>query len=223
MKKLLVCLCVIFLGVSLARVAESVVLTFDDITTVTGLSPIPAGYGGFNWEKDTPDGATAFRISNITSILDNPLYENTGWLNSLVSNDFVAFNNSGNPAWISSVGGSFDFNGAYFTSAYNSGLNITVEGYLDDELIYSSTVILDTTNPTWFDFDYFEIDELGITPFGGTEVPGIGSPSSEPRLHFAMDNFTFDAQPVPEPTTIVLVGFGLAGIYGVRRKMNRQT
>lgn len=218
MKKLLVILCVVLLVFSFAGVAKSVVLTFDDITSLPGQSQIPDGYGGFHWEKDTSDGtgATAIYLSNIPTLTD-PGYQNTGWLNSLVSGDFVGWNNNGDPAWIFSVSGSFDFNGTYFTAAYNDGLNITLDGYLDDQLLYSSTIIVDTTSPIWFDFNYLGINKMKMTPFGGIAAPGIPY-SGDDRTHFAMDNFTFNANPVPEPATMLLLGSGIIGLAGLRKR-----
>ena len=204
-------LAVVIVALGSVSVAQADVITFDD----TGDSGpgIPAGYGGFNWEKLTPDGATAFRILDVTSILSNPDYAGTGYLNSLVSSDFVAFNNHGDPAWMSSITGPFDFNGVYFTAAIRDGLNIAVNGYLDGSLLYSSTVVVDTTSPSWFEFNYSGVDELSFTSFGGTVAPGAPFPdSTDPRFHFAMDNFTFNATSVPEPSTLALLGLGLAGM-----------
>jgi len=163
------------------------ILTFDDIGEVDESTLIPDGYGGFDWDY--------FYYMNATELLPN-----SGYNNGLVSGDYVAHNSG----YFNVVGireNLFTFNGAWLTAAWRDGLNVQVDGYLNDFLIYSTTVVVDTTGPTWFDFDYPDIDELKFSSFGGTPNPAY---HPQTGYHFAMDNFTY----IPEPTTLLLFTFG---------------
>jgi len=159
-------------------------LNFDDITSqVTEDVVIPDGYGGLNWDE--------------FGVIHKDFWDNDGFENGTVSGNYVAFNR--HAAAASTYNESFDFVGAYLTAAWNNGLNIDVEGFLGPTLLYSTTVTVDTTGPTWFDFDYTGIDKVVFTSYGGTNAGLDGN-----GTHFAMDNFTF----IPEPATIVLLGLG---------------
>ena len=170
--------------------AQAYVLTFDDISDFSEDSlPIPDGYGGFNWED--------FYYINAPAVVPD-----SGYDNGLVSGDYVAFASTyENPGTGRILGDLFTFNGAYLTGAWRDGLNVKVDGYLNDVLLYSTTVVVDTTGPTWFDFDYVDIDALDFSAYGGTQNPNY--PFQE-GTHFAIDNFTY----IPEPTTFLLFGLG---------------
>ena len=168
------------------------VLTFDDIGAVEESTPIPDGYGGFNWED--------FYYMNVPE-----QWPDSGYNNGLVSGDYVAFPSTyENPGTGRILGELFTFNGAYLTGAWRDGLNIQVDGYLDDVHIYSTTVVVDTSGPTWFDFDYVGIDELAFSASGG--IPSENY-TYQVGTHFAIDNFTFTD--VPEPATISIFAVGL--------------
>jgi len=130
------------------------------------------------------------------------LWPNSGYNNGLVSGDYVAFPSKFYESGTGRITGNlYTFNGAYLTAAWRDGLNVQVDGYLNDSLIYSTTVVVDTTGPTWFDFDYIDIDELKFSSYGG--VPNENYPY-QTGYHFAMDNFTY----IPEPTTLLLFALG---------------
>lgn len=188
-----------------ASAAQATVLTFDELGGST--TPIPNGYGGLGW-------------SNM-NYLDAAGYQSTpnGYLYGMVSANNVAYNAYGNMAVTS--GSLFDFNGAYFTGAWNNGLNINLLGYNNSVLLYNQTIVVSSNAPTWFQLDYMGINELRFISYGGVWAGYSGS-----GYQFAMDNFTFNEpqQPVatPEPGTIALVGAGLVGLGYWRRRASKK-
>uniref|UniRef100_C6E7W0 Ice-binding protein C-terminal domain-containing protein n=1 Tax=Geobacter sp. (strain M21) TaxID=443144 RepID=C6E7W0_GEOSM len=183
--------------------SSATVLTFDEIkTTGDNQIDVPDGYGGLTWQ-------------NIWATNTDDETRGPGYRNGTVSGSIVAFNADGRPGTISDR--LFDFNGAYLTAAWNNGLNIQVQGYRGGNLAYDRTVVVDTTAPTFFLFDYAGVDRLTFDSFGGTNAGygGVG-------FHFAMDNFTFnETTPIPEPSTFLLLGAGIMAVACLRKGMTR--
>jgi hypothetical protein len=177
---------------------HAAVLTFDDIAP-THVSSIPNGYGGFDWEEMWYlDGQDIALMS--------------GYINGTVSGDYVAFNYDAQVATVS--GSLFNFEGAYLTGVWNDQLNITVKGFLSGAEVYSRTVVADYNSPTWFDLNFNGIDELTFYSFGGVPVPDLEGGGA----HFAMDDFTYNTSRIPLPTTLLLLGSGLAGVAALRKR-----
>ncbi|MEH2245884.1 PEP-CTERM sorting domain-containing protein [Nostoc sp.] len=186
--------------------AQALVLTFDDLPApkFDYGSAIPNGYGGLNWDN----------FNYKTAQTSNP----SGYIYGTVSSPNVGYNVYGNPATVSTVnigGGQFDFNSADLTAAWNNGLDILVEGFSGGITKYATTVTVDTTSPTLFNFDFLDIDSLKFTSFGGVNV-GYGGSGTQ----IVLDNFTYER--VPEPTTILslltVASFGVA----LSRKQKQQ-
>jgi hypothetical protein len=173
------------------------VITFDDISNAGGGVPISNGYGGFNW--------------NNFDALNGDTFGPSGYQNGTVSHPNVAFNAFGNPASFSSST-PFDFIGADLTAAWNDGLKIDVQGFLNGNLVDDVTVTVNTSGPTFFNFNFDNVDTVKFTSSGGTNHGYNGN-----GTHFALDNLTFS---VPEPTTFALFGMIAvgAGYYGWRRR-----
>jgi hypothetical protein len=108
--------------------------------------------------------------------------------------------------------GYFDFNGAYFLGAgigsVNASPSITVVGYRDGVLVGSADTSLSIDGFTWLAANISGVNQLEF------DVPGS-------NYAFLMDNFTYNAgDPVPEPCTLLLVGFGLVGLTAYRKKFS---
>ena len=166
------------------------VLTFDDLPALSeGVgAPIPVGYGG---------AGVTWTNMNYLNTIGHPTAPN-----GAASPPYVAYNPDFspliNPALV--LDGPFNFGGAYLTAIWRDGLNIKVEGYLGTNLLYTKTVTVDNTGPTWCAFNYYGIDKLQFSSWGGTG----GS-----TAHFVMDNFT--VVPVPGAVLLGILGLGVAG------------
>jgi autotransporter-associated beta strand protein len=169
--------------------APAATLTFDDLPASNGTA-IPNGYGGLNW--------TNFCYLNALTFAPSP----SGYLNGIVSPPNVAYNVAGQQATIS--GSPFTFNSAYFTGAWNNGLDIQVTGYLGGVQVDTASFIVNTTGPTLETFNWQNVDTLTFTSSGGTQAPGVAAGGT----FFAMDNFTFSFSPPPVASTWDLAGGG---------------
>ena len=175
----------VLIGLQMGGAAQAVVLTFDDNTSNIG--PIADSYEGLNWSE------FSYTNSSLT-----PAYEDSGYVNGVVSGNYVAFNRYGETATINSSS-DFDFSSAYLTAAWNNGLSITVEGLNDGTSIYSETVVVDTTGSTLFDFNYLDVDELRFTSSGGVNA-GFEDDRGRDGEQFVLDSFTFNPLPTASDT-----------------------
>jgi hypothetical protein len=177
------------------------VVAFDDLPENTGdASLIPNNYQGLVWSN----------FGAVNSILNTNNLGLTGYYYGMVSVSNVAFNAVGNPAEIDSAT-NFNFLSAYFTGAWNSNLNIQVQGFRGAAMLYATTVVVSATSPTPFAFNYLNIDHLYFNSFGGdVAFNHAGGP------HFVMDNLTFEF--VPEPSTLLLTGAGVLMLCVFRKR-----
>ena len=209
-------LSVVAIATTSGKKAEAVVLSFDDIEEIQEFGAIENGYGGLNWVN--------------FGYVNHVFHPGSGYENGLVSGEYTAFNWYAKPAEV--TGELFDFDGTYLSAAWNNGLNILVEGFLEGVLKYSQDVVVNPSESNWFDFDYTEIDRLRFTSFGGEDANPDDNIAGR---NFVMDNFTYHAsnsnsnstsqiqilQPgnntreVPEPITVLgsLVALGCGGVF----------
>lgn len=145
--------------------AQATTVNFDDLPQLSyDAKFISNGYAGFNW-------------SNFAYTTGIKIAAGSGYETGMVSGNNVAFNAYGESAAVSLGSGTFDFNSAYLTSAWNTGNEITVEGLLNGQSKYSQKVVVNTRNPIKFDFNFLDINQLKF---------------SSSLAHFVMDNFTFN-------------------------------
>ncbi len=167
------------------------VVTFEDLSAAPP-GNIPNGYEGLTW-------------SNLW-VLNAILWANggagtNGYYYGMVSPSNVAFNAGGDPAEIDSAT-NFNFLSAYFTGAWNSNLNIEVQGFRDTNLVYDETKVVSATSPTLCTFNFLDIDRLYFDSYGGQSAGFLDGGG----VIFAMDNFMFEY--IPEPSTFLLAALG---------------
>ncbi len=189
------------LGLSAATATQAAVITFDDLPA-TELDTIPDGYHGFNWGASPMVNVNYFH---------KDLLPNTGFENGVVSGDYAAFNFLATTSTI--TGNQFDFNGAYLTAGWNDGLNIEVTGFLNNLALFTKTVVVNTQQAQWFDFNFMGINSLSLRAWGGTSIDG-----TEGNDFFIMDNFTInEPTAVPESSSLILLLLGLGWILVGRK------
>jgi hypothetical protein len=95
----------------------------------------------------------------------------------------------------------FDFQGAYITAMFQPTENVSLEGWREGSQVYNQTITTYNDSPHWFDLNFSNVDKVWFIPQGA---------------HIAIDNITY--HPIPEPATFSLLGLGLLGLFGLRKK-----
>ncbi len=184
------------------------VVTFDELSETASGSYIASGYQGLVWSN--------FIAYN--AILDTNLPPSTGGGLSGLYYGMVSASNAATGGFLglSEIDSSTNINflSAYLTGAWNSNLNIEVQGFRGPNLLYDTTMVASATSPTLFTFDYLNINRLTFNSFGGQSAGFSGGGSN-----FAMDNFDFDF--VPEPSSFLLTTAGALMLWSVVKRKPR--
>jgi PEP-CTERM motif len=192
--------CFTVLTFSAASAHSQTVVTFDDLPSSFGGAFISTGYQGLSWSNFAV--CDAFLQVNDSGT--------NGYIYGMVSASNVAFNAGGSPAEIDAHGTNFDLLSTYLTGAWNSNLNIEVQGFRSGTLLYNTTVVVSATSPTLFTFNYLDIDRLYFNSFGGEPAfDGID------ETQFVMDNLTFEF--IPEPSSLLLAALGSLSLWAFLR------
>ncbi len=152
--------------------------------------------------------------SMFDSLFANP-YGGGGWSSGydtvLTSGSYVAFRQGGSGAATISLsgGGTWDFTGAFWASAWDNTDLLTLNGYNGANLLYTTSNTVYRQSKTWIQSDFTGITQLSIT--------GLSNQT-------AFDDFVYnesDIAPVPEPSTVLLFVTGLAGLVGINRRKKK--
>ncbi len=153
-------------------------LGFDSVTT-RFTAKIPSGTAGLDWDN--------------LNALDAVTAETAGYLNTLASGRYVAYNCSGHPVTLSRPEG-FDLYGASVGAGLPTaeGETLHAEAYRHGRLVASDDVVLSALGPVWLDADYRDVDrvvfstrrywqfvmeDLVYSTRGGAPAPG-GAPAA---------------------------------------------
>ena len=186
--------------------AADTVMTFEDIYPgVETADLLPANYGGFFWS-----GSARFVTSQ--------LVPGTGFASGTIG-DVSLFNDAGNDLSINRDV-AFNFLGAYVTAAWNNNEQVTVSGSRNGVQTFSSVIETSTTGPTYFNFNYTNIDTLVFHAQGGVnaELGGEGD-------HIVIDNLRYSPVPppaVPEPSSWALLFLGLGAIAFAKKRASKR-
>ena len=188
----------IFMTIAFIGSAHAAIINFDDLGNN---DPIPLGYQGFEWEN-----ARSFQGTTSTA----------GFFNGVVSPNNVAYTIFSFDLVLSRVnsGELFDFNSAYFTAGWRNNLDVTITGLLNSIVTESLSFSISIDSPTFIEANFLGIDQLIIGSSGGIRAPNVTGDGTQ----VVIDDITYNAAPaIPEPSTILLMSLGLAGILACRR------
>lgn len=216
-------------GLSLAIAAVSAsaqVITFDNVQ----FTNFPANYNGYRLNNlPAINGSNYADLiwSNDFSVLRATGYAdrvagtpaNNGFINGLVSGDYVAFNAGAAPVAfeVLTADGLFNFDSAYLGAAWYSSLSVAVQGFRDGVQVYNTVVNgLSFADSILVNFGWTNIDRVSFTSLDGPAGDPVNNLSTYNRA-FVMDNLSVSAVPEPGTFALLLAGLGVIGAAARRR------
>ena len=193
--------------------AAATIIGFDDLTDTSlgfGGTPIANGYQGFNWTNwnvlNGADSVGAFGPNGAAAgTVSPPNVAYTANSNSTNLEIFSTGNNS-----------QFTLNTFDLTAVWRDDLSVTVKGLLNGVVEDTIKFTPLATAATLETFNWSGINQVSISATGGPHHVGYSGSGNQ----VAIDNLTVTTG-VPEPSTLAIVGAGLAGL-GIARRRRRK-
>lgn len=191
--------------------ASAVTITFDDITNTvaTPVSPANVLYNGYLWSN--------FFVVDSAYLAALPIGGPSGYGAGTISPNSVAYG-FGGPATVHSTT-DFYANSGYLTGAWRDGVAVSINGFNNGQLVFSQSVIVSSTTPSFVNFAHIAVDSVEFTSSGGIHNPLY---TAGDGAAFALDNLTLSAVPEPASWAFMLAGFALVG-GALRRRVHLQT
>jgi hypothetical protein len=118
----------------------------------------------------------------------------TGYASGVTSGTHAAYSSWGAEISVSRQD-RWNFDGAYFNAAWNTGLVIRLIGLRDGTTVYdTSTTLGAPTAATWIGAGFSNIDELRVSASGGSSY---GFPNGS-GTNFTFDDFTYSPGGIPD-------------------------
>jgi hypothetical protein len=200
MKKLFALITAVVMLSALGTAAQATLLTFDEIGTPGGV--FPGTNGGFNYQ--------GYHFSATTDVVDigpgSPVSDGGPTL----SGSYAALNNYYGPLAITRTNNqSFSLLDVYLRSYATGDLDASITGYSNGNQLYQ---LFFQAGNYWQDIQ---------ANFADVDLIVFDSVSSNPDFNnFLIDdlNLVASAAPVPEPSSFLLIGGGLAVLSLWRRR-----
>lgn len=183
----------------LSTLSANAALTVVDFESVPGAvaassnNQIPDGYAGLHWDANF-------------YALHRDYLPGSGYDYGSIG-DWVGYSAYANPTGFSSDA-DFDFKGLYLASAWTAAEQVTIGGYNNGSLLYSTTVTATNAQddlPQLFAVNWKGVDEIRFSGYSS---------------HIVVDNLQLKITPVPEPETyaMLMAGLGVMGFVARRRR-----